>query len=111
MSEYKDYKFQVSDKMNGDIIFLARADTMPEVVNELVALRDILKDKYLDTPSPTEPPVVEQTTFTGHASTEHLCPVHNLPRVYKEGVSKNGKPYKGYFCTVPRCSAKPEWVD
>ncbi len=29
--------------------------------------------------------------------------------VYKEGV-KNGRPWRGYFCTDKQCKGKPQWV-
>lgn len=38
--------------------------------------------------------------------TGHDC--EHGPRTYKEGVSKAGKPYKGWMCQIGKCEA--EWV-
>jgi hypothetical protein len=30
---------------------------------------------------------------------------------FREGESKNGKPYKGFFCQDRECAGKPVWID
>jgi hypothetical protein len=30
---------------------------------------------------------------------------------FREGESKNGKPYKGFFCQDRDCEGKPVWID
>lgn len=39
----------------------------------------------------------------------HQCRECGAPTTYKEGVSKSGKRYKGYFCTAGE-KHKPEWI-
>lgn len=103
MIEHSDFKFQISDKI-GDMILVARADTISEVTSEIKTLKENLGSGV--TPPPAPPPVA-----VGTASPEHKCSIHDLPMVYKEGVSaKTGKPWKGFFCTVPNCQADPLWI-
>jgi len=30
---------------------------------------------------------------------------------FREGESKNGKPYKAFFCQDRDCEGKPVWID
>ena len=39
------------------------------------------------------------------------CEVCGKKMKYREGESRNGKPYKGYFCPDRDCEGKPVWVD
>lgn len=48
-----------------------------------------------------EPPMDETPDGKG-------CPVCGQPMKYKEGISKAGKPYRGYFCSVK--DHPPVWV-
>ena len=40
---------------------------------------------------------------------EHQCSKCNAVAIFKSGVSKQGKPYKGYFCTDETCR-NVDWV-
>jgi hypothetical protein len=39
------------------------------------------------------------------------CPECHQTMVYREGTSKAGKPYKGYFCPDRDCKGEPVWVN
>lgn len=39
------------------------------------------------------------------------CAVCGKKMKYREGESRNGKPYKGYFCPDRDCEGKPVWID
>jgi hypothetical protein len=39
------------------------------------------------------------------------CKVCGEKMKFREGESKNGKPYKGFFCQDRDCEGKPVWID
>ena len=39
------------------------------------------------------------------------CSVCGKKMTYREGESRAGKPYKGYFCPDRDCEGKPVWID
>ena len=39
-----------------------------------------------------------------------VCPDCQVRMEYREGVSKNNKPYKGWFCRTMGCKSPPVWV-
>lgn len=39
------------------------------------------------------------------------CSVCGKKMVYREGESRTGKPYKGFFCADQDCAGKPVWVN
>ena len=39
------------------------------------------------------------------------CKVCGQKMKFREGESKNGKPYKGFFCQDRDCEGKPVWID
>jgi len=39
------------------------------------------------------------------------CSVCAKTMRYREGESRSGKPYKGFFCPDRECEGKPIWVD
>ena len=39
------------------------------------------------------------------------CKVCGKKMKFREGESKNGKPYKGFFCQDRDCEGKPVWID
>ena len=44
-------------------------------------------------------------------ATSPKCEVCGKKLKYREGESRGGKPYKGYFCPDRDCEGKPVWVD
>jgi hypothetical protein len=59
-----------------------------------------------DVPKPVTPAPQPATPPQGG----HFCPECGLPQVYKEGVGKSGKPYKGYFCTGSEKGHTVTWL-
>ena len=39
------------------------------------------------------------------------CSVCGTKMTYREGESRNGKPYKGFFCPDRDCEGKPVWLN
>lgn len=106
MSEAREYKFQVSDNFNG-VIIVARDDTLTGVVQEAIALREQVKTKYLET---STAPTATTEPQPAQSSVAPKCGIHGMPKILKEGYNKQGKHYKGYFCSVPRCAEEPTWM-
>jgi hypothetical protein len=52
----------------------------------------------------------------GHSETSgdngtHNCASCGQPMAYREGTSKSGKDYKGFFCPDRECEGEPVWVN
>ena len=41
----------------------------------------------------------------------HTCGHCGKPMAYREGTSKSGKEYKGFFCPDRECEGEPVWVN
>ena len=61
-----------------------------------------------------EPRPDRRRNATGESSGEGnslKCSVCGKKMQYREGESRAGKPYKGYFCPDRDCEGKPVWID
>ena len=52
-------------------------------------------------------PMTEESSTDGPP----LCGKCGSEMTFREGTSKNGKDYKGYFCPDRDCSGEPVWVN
>ena len=39
------------------------------------------------------------------------CPECGRKMAYREGKSRSGRPYKGFFCRTEGCQGRPVWLD
>jgi hypothetical protein len=56
-------------------------------------------------------PTRNGTTSDATSKEAPSCTVCSKKMTYREGESRNGKPYKGFFCPDRDCEGKPVWVD
>ena len=65
------------------------------------------KEKAYSAPAQSAP--ARGKAPTQSSTDEHVCPEHGEME-FKEGVSKAGKPWKGWFCPERDCDTKPVWI-
>lgn len=118
--EQQGYKAQLSFKFGVSGMINLRAATIAELVemaNELAPVGALLVGTAEEIQGsaisaqaaavatvtqafPQTQQVQQQPAYSGGGGgSERYC-AHGIPMSYREGVSKAGKPYKAYFCTV-----------
>lgn len=94
MEETTYPKYQWSYFINGkrDEQVVVRAFHVEELKNSIEAVKKLFPEE--PTAEPSKP---LEATATGYA-----CKQCGSPTVFKQGTSKAGKPWRGYFCTVEK---------
>jgi len=92
MTEPK-FQFSIFDKHQGyDGQWVVRGDDW----NEFMENRNLVMEQLANAPAaPVGPATTVEATENGYP-----CPQCKSPTVFKSGVSKAGKPWRGYFCTA-----------
>lgn len=92
--------------------FVIRTENWQELVDYRVKTNVLLvvKNEPVVSAAPIAPAKpTEQAGFP-----DHVCSIHNTPMIYKEGISKAGKPYKVWSCgqklTNGSWCDQKEWV-
>ena len=83
---------EVLDDAQAAIGKIAGAGGEPRPVNGILGKEEKEEEK----PSKTNPP---------------NCSVCGKKMTYREGESRTGKPYKGFFCPESDCEGKPVWLN
>lgn len=66
---------------------------------------------HADAGQANEPQPARPTVSRSHDGETRACPTCQKPMLWKEGVSKAGKPYAGWFCSDRACNQKPLFGD
>ena len=86
---------EVLDDAHGAIATIAKNGGEPRPANGILG-KEETKEKEKEKPSKTNPP---------------KCSVCGAKMTYREGESRTGKPYKGFFCPESDCEGKPVWLN
>jgi hypothetical protein len=103
---FNKFQWSIFPKEAPNTQFVVRGNDFEQFVVDVEAIkRTFLEQK-------TAPVVPVQPVPEAVPAATKICANCGSKRTYKEGINKAGKPYKGWFCPLPKaeCGATPIWV-
>ena len=101
--------WKMLDASDNEVAITMRGENATDGVNTLAARKEFI-EKALERGWTLVTGRTAPAGTTNGQSSEPPPRCEHGAREFKQGVNRNGKPYKGFFCTQQNSDCKPLWV-
>jgi len=102
------FTIHLKDKNGGLVDYMTGEKTLTKLTDKYENVLMYLTKKGFTQVKATNVSKPQTKPLESTTQTEKYCPTCGKLMTYKEGISKSGKPWKGYFC--PERAHDPIWV-